>query len=107
MAAAERNSNNVLLWDTWTNLPPHVLKGHKYSPFRLAFSGDSQRLATGDGGDYTVKIWDVETGRELFTIPGKTDRTDVASYSLFFSQSGEQLITGNQDGKIKIWNAAP
>lgn len=41
--------------------------GHEQSVFRAIFSPDSSQLAT-VSSDATVKLWEVKTGKELFTL---------------------------------------
>ena len=50
----------------------------------MAFSPDGRRLATG-GEENTVKIWDVQTGKELQTLRGHSG--DV--YTVAFSPDDE------------------
>ena len=52
----------------------------------MAFSPDGRRLATG-GEENTVKIWDVQTGRELHTLRGHNG--DV--YAVAFSPDGRPV----------------
>jgi len=47
-----------------------VLTGHSGIVVSLAFSPNNLWLATGSGTDRTVKIWDIESGKELMRVPG-------------------------------------
>jgi WD40 repeat protein len=93
-----RVGNRQLQWETPTN---HV--GHIYS---LAFSADGRLLASGssmgatDTSDYTVKVWDVATGQEVFTLKGH--RGDV--HALAFSPDGKLLASASIDTTVKVWD---
>ncbi len=55
------------LYATATAQVQHRLMGHEQSVFRAIFSPDSSQLAT-VSSDATVKLWEVKTGKELFTL---------------------------------------
>jgi WD40 repeat protein len=49
--------------------------------------------------DRTVKLWDVETGREVQTLAGHTHRI----YTVAVDGGGRWLASGSEDGTIKLW----
>lgn len=51
--------------------------------------------------DGTCRIWDVESGRGLFTLTGHTAEISNCMYSF----AGDQIVTGSMDGTARIWNA--
>ncbi len=58
------------------------------------------RIITGSA-DNTACIWDVESGKVLFTLAGHT--AGVASVA--FSPDGKRALTGSQDNFAKLWDA--
>jgi tetratricopeptide (TPR) repeat protein len=64
----------------------------------VAFSPDGQRVASGNV-DQAVRIWDSETGQELFAL--QSHAGGVAS--LAFSPDGQRLASANTDGSIHLW----
>jgi WD40 repeat protein len=68
----------------------------------VAFSPDSQRLATGGKGN-TVKIWDVQTGSELKTLQGHNG--DVYTVAFSPNDNGRWLASGGEDSTVKIWDS--
>jgi WD40 repeat protein len=88
--------------------PPLRLQGHRSEVTCIAFSMDHTRLAT-CSRDRTIKIWDVESGRELWTLSGHQHSV----LGVAFSRDGGRLasVSGNLDletvpgdGEIKIWD---
>jgi len=81
-------------------------RGHTSAVLCVAFSPDGRRIACGGGnpfsqapGDYRLRIWEVESGREVLTLAGHN--ADVGSLS--FSPDGSRLASGGYD--VKIWDA--
>jgi len=60
----------------------------------VAYSSDSSRVAAGMFRSNHVKIWDLDSGQELFTLNGHVDPR-IISY-LTFSPDGSSLASGAQ-----------
>ena len=69
--------------------------------FSLAFSPDGNLLATG-GFNHNIKLWDLVTGKEIYTLMGHSDRVS----QVIFSCDGKTLISSSWDGTIKLWELA-
>ncbi len=65
----------------------------------IAFSPDGKHLAF-DSADYTVKLWSVESQKELTTLKGHSSYVT----SVAFSSDGKYLATGSDDATVKLWN---
>jgi hypothetical protein len=73
-------------------------EGHKGPVLSLAFSPDGRRIFSG-GSDTTVRMWDVETGKELLQFKGH----QFGVSALAVSPDGKLLLsTDNQ--KVHLWD---
>ena len=73
--------------------------GHERAVECVAFSQDSQRIASGDITG-TIKIWDAVTGEELQSFNGHSSSVQ----SISFSPDSQRVATGSLDKSIKIWD---
>ncbi|MDQ7779860.1 MAG: pentapeptide repeat-containing protein, partial [Planctomycetota bacterium] len=93
-----------------------VLKGHKGSVFDVAFSLDS-RLVASAGHDGTVRLWNVETGKQVQVLVGHTGPVLAVSFSsggkeLSFQRkressergSGSRAVSVGYDNTIRSWD---
>lgn len=64
----------------------------------VVFSPDSSTLVSGGGGP--LRLWNVETGREVARLGEVTS----GSATLAFSPDGRKLAEAKWDGSIRIWN---
>ena len=76
--------------------------------FRLAedqvavvnFSRDGDRMVT-VGSDETARIWDLNSGQELFRLGDPETRITFAA----FSSDGTRIVTASAEGTVGIWDA--
>ena len=72
-----------------------VFKGHSNGVMCLQF--DENMLATGSY-DATIKIWDIESGKEIRTLAGHTSGVRCLQFD------DSKLISGSIDNTLKVWN---
>lgn len=65
----------------------------------IAFSPDGKLLAS-CGGDTTVRIWAVPTGRQIHRLKGHTKSVR----SVAFSPDGRTVASAGEDGVILLWD---
>ncbi|WP_442949262.1 AAA-like domain-containing protein, partial [Nostoc sp.] len=75
------------------------LEGHSAPVSRVAFSPDGKTLASASA-DKTIKLWNIETGKEITTLTGHSDWVG----SIVFSPDGKTLASASADNTIKLWN---
>jgi hypothetical protein len=73
--------------------------GHSGNVSSVAFSPDGKQILSGSY-DNTIKLWDVNTGREIRTFSGHLSRV----WSVAFSPDGKQILSGSDDNTIKLWD---
>jgi WD40 repeat protein len=67
----------------------------------VAFSPDGKQVLT-CGGDETVHLWDVATGKEIRQFVGHTDEVTSVAFSL----DGKYVLSGSWDMTTRVWDAA-
>ncbi len=78
-----------------------VLKGHARdrSLRDAAFSPDSKLVATASE-DKTARIWDVQTGKQMYCLEGHTGKVTGVD----FSPCGRFVVTSSEDRTVRTWD---
>lgn len=105
--AAASYDHSVYLWATtsWKPRghsavkPLRELKDHTDAVYSVSFSPDCTRLASA-GGDRTIKIWDVQSGKRLSTLTEST----AELYTVCYRPDGHELAAAGVDRIIRTWN---
>ncbi|MHC1769227.1 MAG: WD40 repeat domain-containing protein [Verrucomicrobiia bacterium] len=96
------HDGRLVLWDMATHMARPFGRVARNGMQELAFSPDSQRLVFGEmGPPGAVKLWDVATGREVATLPGKFGFTN----HILFSPDGNTLLAATIEGEVLLWQA--
>ncbi|WP_280276391.1 TIR domain-containing protein [Nocardia wallacei] len=77
-----------------------TIEGHEVFAAGLSFSPDGRYLAS--SGIEGVRIWDVETGKQM----GDLMELTIGTSSVAFSADGARLASGGLDGTVRIWDRA-
>ena len=75
--------------------------GHTGTIHSVAFSPDG-RLALSGSADNTVRIWDVETGRNVRVLEGHAGSV----ISVAWSPDSRMALSAAQNGVMRVWNVA-
>lgn len=74
------------------------LTGHSASINDIDWSPDGERLVTASD-DFTVKLWDADTGKELLTLRGHDREVTSAQ----FDPQGTRILSAAHDGLAIVW----
>ncbi|HEV3261658.1 MAG TPA: hypothetical protein VG013_32715, partial [Gemmataceae bacterium] len=91
------------VWDTKTGRDSVDVSGRTDILFCVDWHPEGQHIAGagGNGALFTVKVWDVQTQREVFPeLPGGSE-----FYAVAFNPDGRYLVTGRQDRTVQVWDA--
>jgi len=75
--------------------------GHTEAVNSVCFSPDGKYALSGSS-DNTIKLWEVNTGRELRSF----DRHTAEVNSVAFSSDGKYALSGSTDKTIKLWEVS-
>jgi WD40 repeat protein len=111
--------NTIRVWDVKSGKEIKCMDGHKAEIYSVAFSPDGGRLLSCGGSlswgfeekdgrmwrplDCTVRLWDLATGKELYTFDGHKDRVT----SVVFTPDGKYALSGSLDQTARLWRLPP
>jgi WD40 repeat protein len=89
--------HTAIILDAASGNSIRVLSGHRDVVERAIFSPDGKTVLTlGGGSDRTVRLWNVETGKQIFSVPAGLGFT-----SLFFLPDGQSFYADDN-----VYNAS-
>jgi WD40 repeat protein len=105
-AAISPDDTSLKIWNWEREHQLFSLEGHRAYVRDIAVSGDG-RIAFSSGGDMHVtaelKIWDVEKGCEILTLPAHhTQLVDAIAVSL----NGGIAVSASRDKTLRVWDVA-
>jgi len=107
LLAVSARDSLIRIWAVPSGRLVATLKGHKRANIMLSFNSDGRTLASmANDNDGTVKLWNIATGRELFSLTIPTD--DTEDNHVAFSPDGRSLAALHRDGlspRTRLWFA--
>lgn len=109
MMSSPQNQNYLLtgsdgavkIWDIRNGLEVrHIQVAHESNVVNAIFSPNGQYIVTRSTADKVVRVWDVQSGRE---IAGMTHDDDVTAMA--FSPDSRYVASGSIDGVVIVWEA--
>ena len=79
--------------------PVKILSGHSRKVGHVLFHPVAENILASSSLDYTVRLWNIETGENIITLK----HPDMVT-SMSFSYNGEHIATISRDKKLRVWN---
>jgi WD40 repeat protein len=90
--------HTVYLWDVATGREVRGLSGHTGQVRGAAFLPDGRRAVT-CAGNRALRVWDLEAGEPVRSIPAPCIRNNQA-----LSPDGRRVLTAGWDGSVRLWD---
>jgi WD40 repeat protein len=98
------------LWDVAEGKELRRFEGHTGGVWAVAFSPDGRHALSGGGGVYrgndwvwdadpTMRLWDLQTGREVRRFEGHTGQV----LGVAFASDGRHAVSGGTDLVLRVW----
>jgi len=102
--ALECNSGLWLRPLTASLTPPggpliRILEGHIHQVIAVAVTPDGKHVISGSW-DNTLRVWDIESGKEIQTLEGHTDGVEAVAVT----PDGKHAISGSRDNTLRVWD---
>lgn len=101
--ASGSTDNNIIIWEVATGKEKTRLEGHENRVTSLTFSSNGAKLASA-GWDKKAYVWDLGTNDIIGEYKVYPARGSRVGSNVIFSKDDKLLITGNDDGKIIIYD---
>lgn len=79
--------------------PETILRGHTEKIYSIKFHPLASDILASSSYDMTVRIWNINTGKQELLLKGHTDQI----FSLAWSPDGQRLASVCKDGKVRIY----
>jgi WD40 repeat protein len=76
-----------------------TLEGHSFSVDSVSVMPDGLRAVSG-GYDWTLRVWDLETGACLRTLAGHSGHVNSVSVT----PDGRRAVSGSEDDTLQVWD---
>lgn len=76
-----------------------TLTGHTRTINAVTLTLDGRRVVSGSD-DGTLKVWDVESGIELYTLIGHSNKVKAVA----MTPDGRRVVSGSTDQTLKVWD---
>ena len=91
-------SKSLIVWDMKTGTILKTLTGHK-SVNAVVITSDGKQIVSGST-DSTIKIWDIETGKNINTLIGH--HSSIRAIAI--TPDGKNIVSASHDTTLKVWD---